>query len=70
MLEAFDYGVPPHGGIAIGLDRLIMILENELNIREVIAFPKTGESRDLMMGSPSEVDKNQLKELGIKIDLN
>jgi aspartyl-tRNA synthetase len=70
LLEAFDYGVPPHGGIAIGLDRFIMILENEPNIREVIAFPKTGEGRDLMMGSPSEVDKNQLKELGIKIDLN
>jgi len=69
LIEAFDYGVPPHGGIALGLDRLIMILENEPNIREVIAFPKTGEGRDLMMGSPSEVSKDQLKELGIKLSL-
>ncbi|MFH0712875.1 MAG: aspartate--tRNA ligase [Candidatus Jorgensenbacteria bacterium] len=67
ILEAFEYGVPPHGGIAPGLDRLIMILENEPNIREVIAFPKTGDGRDLLMGAPSEVDKEQLNELGLEI---
>ncbi len=67
MLEAFRYGVPPHGGIAPGLDRLVMILENEPNIREVIAFPKTGDGRDLLMGAPSEVDKSQLNELGLEI---
>lgn len=67
FLEAFKYGAPPHAGIAPGLDRLIMILENEPNIREVIAFPKTGDGRDLMMDAPAEVDKNQLKELKIKI---
>ena len=67
MFEAFRYGVPPHGGIAPGIDRLVMILMNEPNIREVIAFPKTGDGRDLMMGAPSEVGKNQLDELGIHI---
>jgi aspartyl-tRNA synthetase len=68
MLEAFNYGVPPHGGIALGLDRLLAILEGEPNIREVIAFPKTGDGRDLLMGAPSTVDKAQLKELHIAID--
>ena len=67
MLEAFRYGAPPHGGFAPGLDRLLMVLLNEPNIREVIAFPKTGDGRDLMMGSPSEVSDGQLKELGISI---
>lgn len=67
LLEAFTYGVPPHGGIAPGIDRLVMILQNEPNIREVIAFPKTGEGYDPMMGSPSEVDKKQLDELGLEI---
>ncbi len=67
MLNAFKYGVPPHGGIAPGMDRLMMVFENEPNIREVIAFPKTGEGRDLMMDAPSEIDETQLKELGIKI---
>ncbi len=67
MFEAFKYGVPPHGGIAPGIDRLIMILENEPNIREVIAFPKTGDGRDLMMGAPSEVDKQQLNELHLEV---
>ncbi len=67
MLQAFRMGTPPHGGIAWGFDRLMMILENEPNIREVIAFPKTGEGRDLMMNSPSEVSNDQLKELGIDI---
>jgi aspartyl-tRNA synthetase len=66
MLEAFSYGVPPHGGAAIGFDRLMMILLNEPNIREVIAFTKTGDGRDLMSNAPSEVDEKQLKELHIK----
>ena len=70
MLKAFGWGTPPHGGIAWGFDRLMMILENEPNIREVIAFPKTGEGRDLMMESPAEADPEQLLELGIKINLN
>ncbi len=67
LIEAFSYGVPPHGGIAPGIDRILMILENEISIREVIAFPKTGEARDLMMDSPSEVNEKELKELGIEI---
>ena len=67
MLQAFSFGTPPHGGIAWGLDRLVMILENEPNIREVIALPKTGDGRDLMTEAPSEVSKGQLKELHLKI---
>lgn len=67
MLEAFEYGVPPHGGIASGLDRFIAILQNEPDIREVIAFPKTGDGRDLMMNAPSEVDKKQLDELHLDV---
>ena len=67
MLEAFSYGAPPHGGIAWGLDRLVTLLTNEPNIREVIAFPKTGEGRDLMMEAPSEISAEQLQELGIEV---
>lgn len=67
LLKAFKYGVPPHGGIAPGLDRFIMVLAGEPNIREVIAFPKTGDARDPLMGAPSEIDKNQLDELSLKI---
>lgn len=67
MLTAFEYGAPPHGGCAQGIDRIVMVLENEPNIREVIAFPKTGEGRDLMMGAPSETSDKQLKELGLEI---
>jgi aspartyl-tRNA synthetase len=67
MLSAFSYGAPPHGGIAWGLDRLMMLLQGEDSIREVIAFPKTGEGRDLMMDSPSEIESKQLKELGITV---
>ena len=67
MLEAFSFGAPPHGGMAVGLDRLIMLLQGEPNIREVIAFPKTGEAQDLMMGSPSELSEEQLIEAGIKV---
>ena len=69
ILEAFKYGAPPHGGIAWGLDRILTLLLNEPNIREVIAFPKTGDGRDFMMQAPSEVDRKQLEELHIKIDL-
>jgi len=67
ILEAFTYGVPPHGGIAMGFDRFMMILENEESIREVFSFPKTGEGRDPMMEAPSEVEEDQLKELGIEV---
>lgn len=67
MMTAFSYGTPPHGGIAWGLDRFVMILQNEPNIREVIAFPKTDSARDPMMQSPREIDPEVLKELGIKI---
>ncbi|MDO8743219.1 MAG: amino acid--tRNA ligase-related protein, partial [Candidatus Azambacteria bacterium] len=66
MLRAFEYGAPPHGGIALGLDRLLMIFMNEPSIREVIAFPKTGDDRDLLMGAPSGISENQLKEIHIK----
>ena len=67
LLKAFEYGAPPHGGLAIGLDRFLMVLLNEDNIREVIAFPKTGDGRDLVMGAPGPVSAEQLRELGIKI---
>ena len=67
MLRAFEYGAPPHGGIALGLDRLMMILMNESSIREVMAFPKTGDDRDLLMGAPSKINEKQLKELHIEI---
>ena len=69
MLEAFEYGVPPHGGFAMGLDRFVAILQNEATIREVFAFPKTGDGRDLLMNSPSDVTDAQLKELHIKTDI-
>lgn len=67
MLHALGSGTPPHGGMAWGFDRLMMILENEPNIREVIPFAKTGEGRDPMMGAPGKVQDKQLRELGIQI---
>lgn len=65
MLEAFKFGAPPHGGSAPGIDRLVMILCNEPSIREVIAFPKTGDARDLLMGAPSELSTEQIAEVNI-----
>jgi aspartyl-tRNA synthetase len=67
MLEAFEFGTPPHGGIALGIDRLCMILADELNIREVIAFPKNQAARDVMADAPSKVESQQLRELHIKV---
>lgn len=68
LLQAFGYGVPPHGGIASGIERLLMVFVDEENVREVTAFPKTGDGRDLMMDAPSELEEKQLKELQLKIE--
>ena len=68
MINALSYGAPPHGGIAPGIDRIVMLLANEKNIREVTMFPMNQNAQDLMMKAPSEVDEDQLKELNLKIN--
>jgi aspartyl-tRNA synthetase len=65
LLEAFEYGTPPHGGIAYGLDRIVMLMAGEESIRDAIAFPKTQQARCLLTQAPSSVDEAQLKELAI-----
>ena len=67
MINALSYGAPPHGGIAPGIDRIIMLLANEKNIREVTMFPMNQNAQDLMMNAPSSVSENQLKELNLSI---
>jgi aspartyl-tRNA synthetase len=67
LLDAFEYGTPPHGGIAFGFDRLVMLLAGRTNLRETIAFPKTASATDLLMDAPAEVDQAQLEQLHIRI---
>ena len=68
LYEAFQYGAPPHAGAAPGVDRLVMLIANSQNIREVIAFPKNKKARDLLMKAPSMVTEQQLKDVHIKIE--
>ena len=69
MLNAFRYGAPPHGGSAPGIDRIVMLLADEPNIREVILFPMNQQAEDLMMGAPATVEEIRLKELSIRVQL-
>jgi len=68
LMNAFEYGAPPHGGIAFGLDRLVAILGGQESIRDFIAFPKNNSGRDVMINSPSKLDPDQLDELNLKIN--
>jgi aspartyl-tRNA synthetase len=67
MLDAFEFGAPPHGGIALGLDRIVAILTGAPSIRDAIAFPKNQSARDLLMGAPSPVSARALADLGVRI---
>jgi aspartyl-tRNA synthetase len=69
LLDAFRYGAPPHGGIALGLDRIIMLMAGAASIRDVMGFPKTTSGQDLMTGAPSRVEPDQLRDLSVRIDL-
>ena len=69
MITAFKYGAPPHGGIAPGIDRIVMLLAGAENIREVIVFPMNGSAQDLMMNAPAEVPSKALRELHLRLDL-
>ena len=67
MINALSYGAPPHGGIAPGIDRIVMLLANEKNIREITMFPMNQNAQDLMMNAPSDIDERQLKELNLSL---
>ena len=69
-MDAFEYGAPPHGGIAFGFDRLAAVMNGQSSIRDFIAFPKNNQGRDMMIDAPSPVDGEQLKELRISLDLD
>ena len=69
MINALSYGAPPHGGIAPGIDRIVMLLANEKNIREVPMFPMNQNAQDLMMNAPSSINEDQLKELSLQLKI-